>query len=101
MNIDLDYQFFYKINLKDNYKSLTQKFNAEKSNILRNNDKLNLYAGEWVKLKQNDYIMHYVKPAETLNKIAEKYNMDKNKILLDNNLLSERLFIGQMLKIYK
>lgn len=100
MKINLASSFYYQI--KDvNFNELILKFNSCKQNILRNNENLKFYAGEWVKVKVNDYISHFVKPAETLQDIAEKYNLDKQKILLDNNLSTEHLFIGQCIKILK
>ncbi len=100
MKIELDDEFFYRI---DNEKSndLYYKFNTNSDNVLRNNQTINLYPGEWVKIKKNDYITHIVKPTENIIRICELYNIDKQKLIEDNNLTSEHLFIGQMLKIKK
>ncbi len=82
-------------------KELCQKFNSSADNVLRNNNKLDLYAGEWIKVNVNDFLTYIVKPVETLTDISKKFNVDKNKLMVDNNLTNERLFIGQNLKIYK
>ncbi len=86
---------------KDTLKDLCQKLNSSSENILRNNSKLNLYAGEWVKINVNDFLSYIVKPMETLNEVAKKFNLSKEKLMQDNNLTNERLFIGQSIKIYK
>ena len=100
MKIELEKEFFYRINVEKS-NDLYQKFNTGKNNVLRNNDNLDFYNGEWVKIKTNDYITHIVKPAETINSICETYNLEKQKLIDDNNLKSEHLFIGQMLKVIK
>lgn len=94
-------EFYYRVNLGDTIPTLCQKFNTSKENILRNNNQIDLYAGEWIYIKQNDYILHIVKPMETLNDVAKKHNVEMQKISKDNNLISTKLFIGQELKIYK
>lgn len=100
MRIKLDNEFFYRIN-QEKPSSLYSKFNTEKDGVLRNNESLNLYDGEWVKIKRNDYITHIVKPAENITDICKTYGLDKQKLILDNNLTTDHLFIGQMLKIKK
>ena len=100
MRIELDNEFFYRIN-QEKPSNLYSKFNTQKEGVLRNNENLNFYDGEWIKIKQNDYVMHIVKPAETLNKICEIHCIDKQKLMLDNELKDEHLFIGQILKIKK
>ena len=60
-----------------------------------------MYKGEWVKIKVNDFILHFVKPAETINDIATLHNVSVEKIKQDNNLESDKLFIGKKLKIYQ
>lgn len=91
-------EFYYRI--EDNNINFFAIFNTCKENILRNNDGIKLYKGEWVKIKINNYQTHIVKPTETLEIIAEIYNVDKDKIIKDNELKSNKLFIGQNLKIF-
>ncbi len=91
--------FFYRIKEDDTSKTICMSLNTSNPNILRNNPKINYYAGEWVKITTNKYKLHIVKPLETLPKIAEKYNTTEGKIIADNHLTQEKLFIGQQLKI--
>jgi len=95
MKIEMCDEFFYRI--KD--KNLYQSFNTCKDNVLRNNQNINFYSGEWVKIKINDYITHRVKPAETISEIAKNYSISEDEIIEFNKLKSKKLFIGQMLKI--
>ena len=93
--------FYYRVDEQTDEKKLFQSFNTDKNGVLRNNPKIKLYSGEWIKIKANDYITHIVKPAENINSIASKYNLLTTKILADNNLTDNKLFIGQLIKIYK
>ena len=94
-------QFYYKIMPNDTLKELCEKFNSSQESVLRNNNNLNLYAGEWVKINVNDFLTHIVKPMESLTDVSTKFGIDKNKLMADNLLTTEKLFIGQSLKIYK
>lgn len=99
MKIKMCEKFFYRIE-NENF-DVYNEFNTSKENILRNNEKLKFYNGEWIVVEVNDYITHYVKPAETLDWISNKYCVSKDKIIEDNNLKDRKLFIGQLIKIYK
>lgn len=101
MKIKMAKSFWIRLNQVEKINSLCERYNSSKQNIIRNNPDLDLYLGEWVKVNVNDYITHFVKPAETLSSIAEKYSKSKQEIINDNALKSEKLFIGQYLKIYK
>lgn len=92
-------EFYFRIP-NENF-DIYSVLNTSKENVLRNNSKIKFYAGEYVKVKINDYISHVVKPAETLTLISNQYNVDVNKIIKDNMLNNNKLFIGQILKIYK
>ncbi len=94
-------EFLYRVKDNDTIKDLCSKFNTSKSNIVRNNDDIDLYTGEWIKVKVNDYISHFVKPMESLSKIAEIYDVSVEKLKSDNDLSENRLYIGQLIKIYK
>ncbi len=100
MKINFDSDFYYRVLNGDTINSICEKFNSSKENIIRNNNFIELYEGEWIKIKVNNYIIHYVKPMENLESISKKYNIQKEKIILDNNLTCEKLFIGQSIKIY-
>lgn len=101
MKIVLAKEFLYRVKENDNILDLCMKFNTSKSNIIRNNNKIDLYTGEWIKIKVNDYLSHFVKPMETVSKIAKQYNISIEKLKADNNLKENRLYIGQLIKIYK
>ena len=101
MKIVLAKEFLYRVKENDNILDLCMKFNTGKSNIIRNNNKIDLYTGEWIKIKVNDYLSHFVKPMETVSKIAKQYNLSIEKLKADNNLKENRLYIGQLIKIYK
>lgn len=101
MEIVLAKEFLYRVKENDNILDLCMKFNTSKSNIIRNNNKIDLYTGEWIKIKVNDYLSHFVKPMETVSKIAKQYNLSIEKLKADNNLKENRLYIGQLIKIYK
>ncbi len=99
MNFNLCNNFFYRLK-GESENELYKKFNTSKENLLRNNNSIKPYAGEWVKIKQNNYTTHIVKPAENLAKVCAIYKVDENSIISWNNLKSNKLFIGQHLKIF-
>ena len=99
MKIKMCEEFFYRVT--NGVNNLYEEFNSCKDNILRNNNTLNFYNGEWIKIRLNDYTTHTVKPMETIKKIADQYNLYEEKLMVDNNLKNDKIFIGQRLKIYK
>lgn len=101
MDIVLAKEFLYRVKTGDTIKDLCIRYNTNKTNIIRNNDSIELYPGEWIKIKVNDYLSHFVKPMETLSKIAKQYDVSIEKLKSDNNLIETRLYIGQLIKIYK
>ena len=101
MEIKLSKEFDYRVQQGDDLLSICEKFGTSKDNIIRNNANIPFYAGEWITVKVNDFKTHIVKPAETLRDIAKTYGVKGDKIQKDNNLNDEKLFIGQVLKIYE
>ena len=101
MELRLSKRFYYRILEGDTLQSLCREFNTSKNKILRNNPNIDLYAGEIVLIEVNDYISHFVRPAETLKDIANRYDIDIIKLKYDNNLKQDKLFIGQEIKIFK
>lgn len=91
--------FYYRILDGDNLSKICQQFNTCQENILRNNAEIPIYAGEWVKIKVNDYLTHFVRPTETLTTIAKTYSTTTENLIEENNLQSEKVFIGQKIKI--
>ena len=53
MKIELCEEFFYRVN--NEKLDFEQEFNSCKENILRNNENLKFYCGEWIKIKVNKY----------------------------------------------
>ena len=98
--LELEKQFVYRIQAGDTINLLCEMFNTSKDQILRNNNGIPLYEGELVEIYVNNFKIHIVKPTETLFYIAEKYNVDIHDLKQNNKLQSEKLYIGQMLKIY-
>ncbi len=94
-------EFMYRIKDGDSLISINLNFYTCKENVVRNNDKIDLYVGEWVIVKTNDYQTHIVKPAESLKDVSTKFEIDEKQIIKDNDLKNDKLFIGQILKIYK
>ena len=101
MDIVQNKKFYYRVQQGETMQEICTKFNTSKTNIVRNNNFLDLYAGEWIIIKENDFILHLVKPMETLENIANKYNVLVDKLIEDNALKETKLFIGQQIKIYK
>ena len=83
----------------DTIQSIAQNYNTDINSILRNNPSIDLYEGEVVKIVRNTKKIHVVKPIETLNSIAMKYNTTTDKLIKINNLKSTRLFVGQMIEL--
>lgn len=90
--------FYYRIN-DENDTNFFKKFNVEKENLIRNNNRAKFHKGEWTHIQINDFIKHIVKPTETLEDIAKKYDISVEKIVKDNELQTHKLFIGKCLKI--
>ncbi|MBR1987825.1 MAG: LysM peptidoglycan-binding domain-containing protein [Clostridia bacterium] len=101
MRIKLSKTFYYRLSESDNLESLSKDYNCDITNIKRNDPSNTVYPGEWVYIKQNEFISHYVKPTETLASIATKYNVDINVLRKDNTLNNDKLFIGQRIKIFE
>lgn len=59
----------------------------------------NVVANDIVILSKPNSLRHVVKPLETLEKIASKYNISKVDIMTTNNLKTDKLFVGQILWI--
>ena len=93
-------RFKYRVEQNDEINTLCKRFNTSKENIIRNNKEIPLYAGEWIEVIRNDYITHIVKPTETLEDLATTYNVSAESIKAKNGLDNEKLYIGQLIKIY-
>ena len=51
MKINLNDEFYYRISNETDLNIICQKFNTCKENILRNNNSIDLYEGEIIKIK--------------------------------------------------
>ena len=90
---------FYQVQKGDTLTTILQKFSVTSKNIVRNDPKVDLYEGEIIKITFTINLQHIVKPMETLNAIAQKYNVEVETLIKLNDLKSKRLFVGQMLTI--
>ena len=99
MEIKQSEEFFYRVT--KNNEAIFENLNSCEENVFRNNKNIAFYDGEWIRVKKNNFIIHHVKPMETIEKISSQYFVSVEKIINDNNLNSNKLFIGQELKIFK
>lgn len=100
MKLKLTKKFLYRVQIGDSLNSICKKFNSSKENIFRNNPDIDLYPGEPIEICVNDFLTHIVKPMETLSEIAKIFNVSVEKLKEDNTLTSNKIYIGQILKIY-
>ena len=57
----------------------------------------NLKKGHYVVVKPRNYIIHIVRPNQTIDDIAKIYNVEPESILKNNNV--QTIFVGEQLKI--
>ena len=98
--MELENNFIYRVEDEDTLASICLRFNTTAENIIRNNKDIPLFVGELIEIKVNEYVSHFVKPAQAIEDIATQYNVTINDIKEKNNLQTDKLYIGQMLKIY-
>lgn len=84
-----------KIEKNTTKKELAEKYKIHISQIISNGEELE--AGEYAILKDLDKKIHIVKPFESIEDIAKKYNVTKDYILKHNNI--REIFIGERLII--
>ena len=99
--MNISREFYYRVKPNEKIESICEQFNTSNENIVRNNTNIALYAGEWIKIKVNDYTTHIVKPMDTLDSVATQNGITVDDIIKNNNLNTNKLYIGQSLKIYK
>ena len=92
---------WYQVQKNDTLNIILEKFDVTKNNVIRNNPHVDLYEGEVVKVLKSTDILHIVKPRETLEAVAQKYNITIDDLVKLNHLSSKRLFVGQSLIIPK
>ena len=99
--IDLDKtnkNFFITINNGINIEDICEQYNVDEKLIMKSNPQLNktLKNGDIIYLNKGNAKIYIVKPLDTIDKISEMFNVDKNYLIKTNNI--SNLFIGQ--KIY-
>lgn len=55
--------------------------------------------GDYLLLKKSQNFIHIVKPKETIEELAEKYKTSIKEIVEINDLKTNKLFIGQQIKL--
>ncbi len=78
-----------------------QRWNSKSDTRLQIGDKLTIYTDKVVAVSGGTQrsVDHKVKSGETLSGIAEKYHTSVSAIKLENNLSSDRISAGQILRI--
>lgn len=84
--------YVYKLKKEDNYLDiLARGFKMDAGE--------NIGEGDIVVLNKPNSIRYVVSPLETLDEIAYKFGMNKSDIIINNNLNTDKLFVGQILWI--
>lgn len=83
--------FIYKIQKTDTQETLRKKFGNRNFGYI--------YAGKCIYIASSNALKYVVKPLDTLDKVCEKFHMNKDNIIKVNHLKTERLFVGQKLII--
>ena len=92
LSVILNYPFkmIYRVNDGDTIGRLNAKgFECEDE----------LVQGKYVVLKKVYNTYHVVKPCETLSSIAQKHNISESELIKNNNLKTNKVFIGQTLSL--
>lgn len=87
----------YKVMRNEDFLDVSKKFNVPVQVLYKENNKTETFEGDRVIVSKESKILHVVKPAETLQQIANMYNVSIEHIKR-NNTITE-IFIGQMLSI--
>jgi len=77
-------------------KDIAKQYNTNLE-VLKQNPTKELYAGQCIALTNLDKKYHVVKPAETIQTIAQKYKTTPEIILQKNKV--RQIFIGQLLEV--
>lgn len=84
--------FVYKVKKEDNYLDILAR-----GFTIDSNDNIN--ADDIIILKKPRSIRYVVSPLETLDQIAYKFGTKEEDIMINNNLSTNKLFVGQILWI--
>lgn len=88
--------FLYRVKQNDNLESIAKKFGTSTYAINKDNNTPQIYPGCVLFINTNQTKTYVVKPLDTIDKIAQKLNVDKNTLIHKNNIT--KLFIGQKLE---
>lgn len=103
----------HKIKKGETLSSIARTFSNSVKELMKLNNlsSSDIYQGEYLlvykkTIRKNDYsnrafFVYLVKEGDSLSKIAEKFNMRIKEIKNFNNLKSNRISVGQTLKIFK
>ena len=103
--------FMYTVKKGDNLYNIARKYNTTVSEIIKLNNlkNNNLSIGQVIRIPETyikeeammlpSYINYTVKKGDTLYSIALNNNIDVNTLMMDNSLTSNKLNIGDVLKI--
>lgn len=84
--------YVYTLKKDDNYLDiLARGFKLEANE--------NITKGDIVILKKPNSIRYVVSPLENINDVCYKFGIDKKDLMLNNELKTEKLFVGQILWI--
>ena len=89
--------YVYRIDKTETLQQVADKFNTSVAEISCR-DTNNVYEGDFVVIKKVNNRTHIVKPLETLSQIAKIYNVKEEDIAKNNDLKTNKLFIGQKLR---
>ncbi len=87
----------YKVLRNESFMEISKKFNVPIQVLYKENDKKETFEGDRIIVIRDSKILHVVKPAETLQQIANMHNVSIEHIK-KNNTITE-IFIGQILSI--
>ena len=90
-------KFFYRVQEGDSLNLIAQKFNAPIGRLIFNNN-LNkeVSAGDIILIEGADNV-YLVKPLDTIESLAKKFNLSPQQILQRNHL--EYIFCGLLIEI--
>ncbi len=90
-------KFFYRVQEEDSISSIAHKFNAPIGRLIYNNKLVrDVSAGDIVLVEQVENV-YLVKPLDTIESIALKFNLDAQEILNKNHL--EYVYCGLLIEV--
>ncbi len=90
-------KFFYRVQEGDSLNLIAQKFNAPIGRLIFNNNLTKeVSAGDIILIEQAENV-YLVKPLDTIESLAKKFNLAPQQILEKNHL--EYIFFGLLIEI--